>query len=1048
MKDEKKTKKQLVKEIAALRRNLAELEEAKSKHAQIEKKLRESEKRYRSFFKTSKDCVFITSKDGRWIDMNDAAVELFGYNSRTGLQKATIPDLYANPEDRPAHIRLIEESGYMEEHPVDLRKKDGSIIHTLITSIPIKDEKGNSVGFQGTIRDITKWKQAEEERRRTERLLKDTQKITKVGGWEYDVADKAVFWTDGVYRIYGVNKEDYDPNDIQKDIAFYAPEHQKIIEQAFANALNKGEAYDLELRFVSAQGENLWVRTIGRPILEDGRVKKVFGNIMDITEHKEIEEACRKNEERFRELAEMLPEAVFETDIKLTFTFANQRAFSLTGYSSEDCKGGLNGLDMIVPEDRERALKNMERRLQGWDVGAVEYMGLKKDGTTYPLLMHMSPIVYQGSTTGFRGVIVDITERKQFEEALRGSERFLRDAFDAIQDGLSVLDPDFNITHFNKWIERAHYDAMPIIGKKCYEVYRRRESPCPQCPAAQAFLTGEVHIEEIQVPYADGSFWWCELSAYPIKDEEANVTGVIEHVKDITEKKRAKVAHRDSEEKYRILVDEAPLAVSLIGKDGRYKYLNPKFTEMFGYTPEDIPTGREWFRKSYPDKEYRKEVIAAWIDDQKVYGIGEARPRTFEVTCKDGTKKIISFKPAIMESGNQLVIYEDLTEKKRLEEQLYQSQKMEAIGRLAGGVAHDFNNLLTTIMGNAEMALMDLGREEPLYGVMEEVRSAGDKASSLTRQLLAFSRRQILQPVVLDPNRLLQGIDKMLRRLIGEDIELDMIRGSELGMVEADPGQLEQVIMNLAVNARDAMPEGGKLIIETGNVDLDEAYSEGHGRLVTPGPYVMLAVSDTGKGMSPEIQAQVFDPFFTTKEKGKGTGLGLSTVYGIMKQSKGYIWVYSEPGVGTSFKLYLPRVEKEGRGSEKGKLKSVDLQGSETVLVVEDDAAVRDIALKSLNRYGYRVLTARDGEEALRVMEEHRGEVHLVLTDVVMPGMSGKKTVEEIKRLEPGIRVLYMSGYTDNAIVHHGVLEEGMHFVHKPFVPEGLARKVKEVLSL
>jgi len=384
--------------------------------------------------------------------------------------------------------------------------------------------------------------------------------------------------------------------------------------------------------------------------------------------------------------------------------------------------------------------------------------------------------------------------------------------------------------------------------------------------------------------------------------------------------------------------------------------------------------------------------------------------------------------------------------RKKLEAQLLHAQKMESIGRLAGGVAHDFNNLLTPIIGSADLMMMSIGKDHELREDIEEIKKAADRAASLTRQLLAFSRRQVLEPKVINLNDVIPDMDKMLRRLIGEDIDLETALAPDLDQVEADPGQIEQVIMNLAVNARDAMPQGGKLTIETANVDLDEAYAHNH-VAVTPGPYVMMAISDTGIGMDKETLSRIFEPFFTTKEKGKGTGLGLSTVYGIVKQSGGNTWVYSEPGKGTTFKIYLPRVEKQIEATEDTEAVAESLTGSETILVVEDNEMVRDLAQSILQHYGYDVLEAQDGEEAIKVSKGHDGPIHLMLTDVVMPGMDGNEMAEHITALRPNLKIIYMSGYTENAIVHHGVLDLKTAFIQKPFTPQSLARKVREVLD-
>jgi PAS domain S-box-containing protein len=381
------------------------------------------------------------------------------------------------------------------------------------------------------------------------------------------------------------------------------------------------------------------------------------------------------------------------------------------------------------------------------------------------------------------------------------------------------------------------------------------------------------------------------------------------------------------------------------------------------------------------------------------------------------------------------------------EEQFRQSQKMEAIGRMAGGIAHDFNNLLTAITGYSELTLSGQKLDDRVRGNLEEIRKAAGRAAGLTQQLLAFSRRQVLRPVVLDLNTLLSNVHKMLRRLIGEDVELVTMLGTDLGRVKADPGQLEQVVMNLVVNARDAMPDGGKLTLKTANVELDDDYARAHVP-TRPGSYVMLAIADTGVGMDSETLARIFEPFFTTKEQGKGTGLGLSTVYGIVKQSDGFIWAYSEPGRGTSFKIYLPRVEGDVVPALEVVPTPVELpHGVETVLLVEDEEAVRNLVRTILQEYGYTVLEAYHGAEALRVAIRHEGPIHLLLTDVVMPLMSGRQLADKLAPLRPDMKVIYMSGYTDHTIVHHGILEPGTTFLQKPFTPGALISKLREVLD-
>lgn len=391
-------------------------------------------------------------------------------------------------------------------------------------------------------------------------------------------------------------------------------------------------------------------------------------------------------------------------------------------------------------------------------------------------------------------------------------------------------------------------------------------------------------------------------------------------------------------------------------------------------------------------------------------------------------------------------LIDHITERRQLEEQLRQLQKLDAIGRLAGGIAHDFNNVLTVIMGYSERLLRHMGQNDPQRSNVEEIQSASERAASLTQQLLAFSRRQVLEPKVLDLNEVVTSTENMLQHMIGEDIHVVTVLRSELGCVEVDPGKLDQVMMNLAINARDAMPQGGKLIIETANVDLEEPFTK-DGVTVQPGRYVVLSVSDTGHGMDHETQARIFEPFFTTKEAGKGTGLGLSTVYGIVKQSGGFIFVYSELGRGATFKIYLPRTDKAADSVEETRT-STDLPyGCETILLAEDEPKVRGLVRDTLRRYGYTVLEARHGIDALVLNAQHQGPIHLLLTDVVMPQMSGPELAGQLRSSRADLKVLYISGYTQQAVVHHGVLDPGVMLLQKPFTSDVLVRKVRQVLE-
>ncbi|MBZ5623603.1 MAG: PAS domain S-box protein [Acidobacteriia bacterium] len=495
------------------------------------------------------------------------------------------------------------------------------------------------------------------------------------------------------------------------------------------------------------------------------------------------------------------------------------------------------------------------------------------------------------------------------------------------------------------------------------------------------------------------------------------------------------------------LLESASQGILSIDRLGRIVLVNRRAEEMFGYTREELlgarieillPESRRARHSQERDDYFRRPRI-------RPMGIG----MDLAGRRKDGSEFPLEVSLSNIETEEGLfgiAFVSDISQRKLLEEQLTHAQKMEAVGRLAGGVAHDFNNMLTVINGYNRMILDELSPLDPLRGHAEEILKAADRAAAITNQLLAFSRRQIMRPCVLDVNSVLANTQKMLQRLIGEDVQLVLKPARPVGHIKADPTHIEQAIVNLAVNARDAMPTGGKITIETANVHLDETYTRTH-LGVHPGEFVMIAVSDTGHGMDSETRRHIFEPFFTTKGPGKGTGLGLATVYGMVKQSGGDIWVYSELGKGSTFKLYFPRVSDPLSESAGSDLEQARTNGSETVLVVEDEKAVRELTLKMMRQLGYTVLAAASGAEAIEISRSHPGQIALLLTDVVMPNMSGRQVADSLAGTRPGMKVLYLSGYTEDTVIHHGVLDDGVDFLPKPFSREVLARKVRDILA-
>ncbi len=553
---------------------------------------------------------------------------------------------------------------------------------------------------------------------------------------------------------------------------------------------------------------------------------------------------------------------------------------------------------------------------------------------------------------------------------------------------------------------------------------------------------GVVRDFEVRLVDKDGRVMDCLINSTPQIDEQGEVVGYKGAIREITDQKQAGETLRKERDFSEAATGSLPGLFYLFDDQGRFLRWNRNLERLTGYSAKQIA---EMSPLDFFVGEDRKTIEDGITE---VFDKGQTTAEV-DLVARDGTKTPYFFTgELVVLDGRRCVVGTaiDLVERRRLETQLRQSQKMEAIGRLAGGVAHDFNNVLTVILSNSEMLAGQLSPEDPRRQELIEIRDAAQRAATLTRQLLAFSRKQVLKPRVLSLNAVVVTLEKMLRRLIGEDIELVTVLQPDLCPVEADPGQLEQIVMNLAVNARDAMPEGGSLSIETGNAEVDEVFARKHFPMV-PGRYVMLVVCDSGAGMDAETQRHIFEPFFTTKPRGRGTGLGLSMVYGIVKQSGGYIWAYSEPGLGTTFKIYFPRVEGARGDAEAAVAESSSPPGRETILLAEDEDSVRRLARRILEEAGYIVLEAREATEALTISEGWHGPIDLLVTDVVMPELNGRELAERLSVLRPGIQILYISGYTDHDVLD-GIVGPGNNFLQKPFTPESLASKAREALDV
>jgi len=775
----------------------------------------------------------------------------------------------------------------------------------------------------------------------------------------------------------------------------------------------------------------------------------------DVTERKRSEDELRASEARFREMFERstIGKAMTASDgrlLKVNRTFAD-----MLGLSIEELQQ-LNLAEISHADDLPESVHCTRALVAGQCASyRMEKRYKHRDGhwvfaDTSATLLSQIP----GTPGCLLASIVDITERKQTLAALTASESLTRGILENVQDAYIRADRNGRMVMVSPSAASVYgYGSTEeMLGLPTTALYALEEERLSIVEEMKHH--GGVHDRTGMARKKDGTPFWVSLNARFIRDQQGRVEGSESFVRDLSKRKQAEAALRQSEQRLRRFYESGLLGVIYWNTEGQITDANDKFLEMVGYSRADLAGGKiDWVGMTPSEYKQLDEVSLAEL---RATGRNQAAIEK-EYVRKDGTRIQIAVAGAMLddERVNGVAFVQDISARKLaeaerlgLEGQLRVAQRMEAIGLLAGGVAHDFNNLLSVILCSTEFALARAHDDDRLRDELVEVRKAGERAVGLTRQLLAFGRRQVLQPVVLNLNQVAEGLEKMLRRILGEDIEYCQVLAPDLGAVRADPGQIEQVLMNLVVNARDAMSSGGKLTIETRNVELDEEYAARHVS-VKAGPYVECIVSDTGCGMDKQTQARIFEPFFTTKETGKGTGLGLSTVYGIVKQSGGNIWVYSEPGQGTTFKVYLPRELSSPSKSTATRPAGSATRGSgaETVLVVEDEEALRGIAERILCEAGYRVLSAATAGDALQICNEHQGKIDLLLTDVVMPKMGGRVLSGRLVVVRPEAKVLYMSGYADEAIAHQGTLVRGTHFISKPFSAAELAEKVREVLD-
>ena len=854
-----------------------------------------------------------------------------------------------------------------------------------------------------------------------------------------DVEAKITDFNAAAERTFRIPRSETVGKDVVQTILHPAL-HDRLRREFFAPTANRGIdiiGNRLETRCMRADGSEFPAEvTVTQITIEKQTSYTVY--VRDITARRQAEEMLR----RLAAIVESSQDAIIGKDLACRITSWNKGAERMFGYSASEAIG--RDISILEAGGRsDEAHRMMEELKAGRLIKDCETVRVAKSGRLIQVSLTVSPVLNSDMMViGASCIARDITAQKLAEEALR---RASETSTYASPVPIIAVDADNNVTMWNPAAEALFgWSEDEVIGQ-----------PNPTIPKDGLTEAARLHAKllsgsilkgvEVLRQKRDGSSTSISLSAAPIRDKSSKVKGILGFLTDITEQKRSERALRQAEEKYRTIFEQAAEGIYQTTPDGRYISANPTLARMLGFdSPEELIKARDDIGTQEYVKPGRRSEFVRNLEER-----GFVQKFEYEAYRKDGKVIWVSENARAVRDSEGKTLYfegtvEDITTHRELEEQLRQMQKIEAIGRLAGGVAHDFNNILMAISSYAELLDKKLTEETPRRYAGEIVK-ATQRGSSLTEGLLSFSRKQVLSPKILDLNMVIGEQIKMLRRLIPENIELQFVARSDIGRIRADPGQVQQVLMNLIINARDAMPTGGRLTIETGTVELDDGYGTASNR-VRAGKYVMAAVSDNGCGMNAETKSRIFEPFFTTKGPGKGTGLGLAIVFGIVKQSGGEVLVHSEPDVGTTFKVYFPFVETEIQMQDVEE-EQQPLRGTETILLVEDEEGVRESAAEYLRENGYTILTATSGPDALQIAEQYNRPIHLLLTDVIMPLMSGRELSEKITSIRPAICVMFMSGYSNNLLSNRQILDPKYTLLHKPFRLATLGQRLREALE-
>ncbi len=974
------------------------------------------------------------------------AKRIYGFDpAKTELSTKEVEDCI--PERERVHQALVDliETGKPYNLEFEIHPKD-SPQPKIISSIAevTQNGKGETI-VVGVIQDITQHKRMSEVFHRSQMLQSQTEILAHIGSWEWEIETDTLTWSAGMFHIFQLAPDDVAPNRVEHSKLFH-PEDYKILQRNIEVAATNGTPYKIDLRIFRKDGETRWCRATGFSELgKDGRPIRLFGLLHDITEHKLSEKNFQDSEKRFFAIFHHSPLAIALTRMEGNQLIEVNPAWSkITGYTYDEAIGKTPfELNLYAnPEDRSRLIRDMNEHGR---VTNHEFQLRKKSGELIDVLFYGELVELEDEKL-LLSMANDISLLVKTRQSLQQSEREKSMILNVTNERIVYHDRDLRIQWMNEAAAQTDPKVMMggMLGKTCHKVFQCRNESCPDCPLVRARDSGKPQEGMVQAP--DGRFFF--LRGYPVLDDTGQVTGIVQFSMDITKQKRAEtdfVEQKLTAERYLNLAGVIFIGLDL---DGNVTLTNEKACDVLEYNRSDI-IGRNWIDNFIPPKE--RDNVRNVLN--KIVG-GDIKPIEYyenPVLTKSGKEKLIAWHNSYIKNAEDEIISilssgEDITDKRSLELQLQIAQRMEAIGNLAGGVAHDYNNILGVIMGFAELAMSKAATTDPVRDHLQEILNAAMRGIGITRQLLAFARKQAIAPKVLELNAAVEGTLKMLRRLIGEDINLVWLPGNSVWPVKIDPSQLDQILANLCVNARDAIDNVGKVTIETQNATVDETYCTDHTYLA-PGDYVVLSVSDDGCGIEKENLDKIFEPFFTTKKTGKGTGLGLATVYGIVNQNNAYIDVHSEPGKSTTFRIYLPRQESMITDAIKEKTTTIPAGRGELILVVEDDGAFLKLTNKILKDLGYTVLTAGSSEEAIGLAERHAQQIKLLLVDVIMPGMNGRDLAEQIQALCPELKTLFMSGYTSDIVTKRGIVGDGFNFIHKPFSQKEIGETIRRLLD-